>query len=48
VSVLCAGRHTLVEATDVEQIENRETGSVHCEGYDQRVGRPEPYPTAAA
>lgn len=45
VSFLCSGRLTTVVATDVERIEYRETGAVHCEGCDQRVDRPEDYPT---
>lgn len=45
VSFLCSGRLYTFKATDVERIEYREDGSVHCEACDQRVDRPEDYPS---
>lgn len=44
VSFLCSGRLYTYDATEVQTIEYREGGSVHCEACDQRVDRPEDYP----
>lgn len=47
VSFLCSGRLYTFDATDIKLIEYRESGSVHCEGCDQRIDRPEDYPSLA-
>ncbi len=39
VSFLCSGKLLTFDAVVIERIEFRETGSVHCEGCDQRVAR---------
>lgn len=44
VSFLCSGRLYTFDATEVQTIEYRDGGSVHCEACDQRVDRPEDYP----
>lgn len=48
VSFLCSGKLLTFDAVVIERIEFRETGSVHCEGCDQRVDRAEDYPPRTA
>lgn len=43
ITFVCSGQQISKPAADVERIEYRAGGAVHCEACDQRIDRPEDY-----
>lgn len=43
ITFVCSGQQITKPAEDVERIEYRDGGAVHCEACDQRIDRPEDY-----